>query len=151
MFHSVHHAVAAMLRYQERQRSPRSAPWPDRAPQAVSVADRWRYVYVHGTRPPPGPEPDNERDVLTVLVLFDRHDRYRYLTRLLVKREGFDSFSSGRERGRAWRTLVRFAGSLCCLGLLESPQKWCPQNLQSKFPACMDGCRAEQKITLDIT
>ena len=147
MFHSVHHAVAAMLRYQERQRSPRAAPWPDHIPGAASAADRWRYVYVHATRGAGGADVADERDALTVLVLFDRLNRHRYLTRLLIDRQSLELFA-GRERRRARHALICFAQELCCRGLLESPPKGCPQNLLGKFPSCQRGSKGKRRFYL---
>lgn len=141
MFRSVGHAVAAMLRYQERQRSARSAPWPDHAPGAASVANRWNYVYVRSLRPTLGPEGEDDRDPLTVVVLFSRHDRRRYLTRLLVERIPLKQLP-GQERRRARRAVSRFARDLCSRGLLENPPKGCPGNVPNEFPSCRPGCRA---------
>jgi len=140
MYASPGAAVKSMVRWRERCRASKAAPFPDHKPKGASTANKWAYIHVSPTRGSVRPEPEDGRDPETVLVLFDRLDRYRYLTRIYIERKPLDSFH-GRERQRARRTLVRFARELCWRGLLKNPPKGCVQNLHGKFPACRHGCR----------
>lgn len=136
-----------MLRYQERQRAPRSAPFPDHVPKGASTANRWSYIYVHGGGTSTVQIADEDLEALTVVLIFHRLDRYRYLSRLLIERRPLSTMPC-REQGRALRTLIRFSRELCSRGLLENPPKGCPQNLQREFPACRHRCRADQRFPL---
>ena len=147
MYRSVGHAVEAMLRYQERQRAPRSAPFPDHAPKGASTYNRWRYVYVHSGGAPAEQCADEDLEAMTVVLIFHRLDRYRYLSRILIERHPLSAMPC-RERGRALRTLIRFSRELCGRGLLENPPKGCPGNLQREFPSCRSRCRADERKRL---
>ncbi len=136
-----------MLRYQERQRAARSAPWPDHVPRTASTANRWKYVYVRGLGRAVRVEHDDDRDPLMVLVLFARYDRRRLLTRLYIKRKPMLSFAPG-ERWRASEARRQFEQSLCSHGLLEVPPKSCFQNAKKKFPSCRCGCRSDGRKRL---
>jgi hypothetical protein len=136
----VGHAVWSMVRWQERQRAAKAAPFPDHKPKGASTADKWAYIHVHATRGVTRPESEHLGDPETVLLLFERFDRYRYLTRLILEHKPLEAFP-GRERNRALRTLARFTRELCRRGLLVYPPKGCPQNLHGEFPACRHGCR----------
>lgn len=140
MYASPGAAVAAMIRWQERRRAAKAPPFPDHRPKGTSKADKWAYIHVHETRSAVRPEPEDDRDPETVMVLFVRLDRYRYLVRLFLERRPLDAFP-GRERHRALSTLANFARELCWRGLLNSPPKSCNRNLHGKFPACRHGCR----------
>jgi len=129
-----------MVRWKERCRAAKAAPFPGHKPKGASTADKWRYIHCSPTRGGQRPESLRTGDPEMVLLIFDRLDRYRYLTRLFIEHKSLDSFP-GRERGRAMRTWVRFARELCWRGLLEHPPKWCLQNLHGKFPSCRHGCR----------
>ncbi len=133
MYPSVGAAIQAMIRYQERQASPRPAPWPDHVPGVASSADPWRYVYVSATRSFCRCEAENERDPETVLLLFKRFDQRRYLTRLYIDGKTLDDFA-GRERHRARKTRNHFITELCHRGLLLHPRKGCIQNATGQCP-----------------
>lgn len=133
MYPSVGAAIQAMIRYQERQASPRPAPWPDRAPGAASAADPWRYVFVKPTRSFAQREADDDRDPETVLLLFKRYDQRRVLTRLLIERQPIDEFR-GSERHRARKARNHFARELCCRGLLTDPLDRCIQAASGRCP-----------------
>lgn len=139
MYRSASHAVWAMVRWRERQRAAKAAPFPDHKPKGASTYNRWSYIHVSPTRAAVRPEPDDDRDPETVMVLFDRYNRYRYLTRIFVEGQDIDLLP-GREQGRAWRAVVRFSKALCARGLLDSPPNCCSANLQSKFPVCRPEC-----------
>ncbi|MDA8121439.1 MAG: hypothetical protein M0Z38_02595, partial [Deltaproteobacteria bacterium] len=139
MYRSASHAVWAMVRWRERRRAAKAAPFPDHKPKGVSTADKWAYLHVSPTHGCIRPEPDDDRDPETVMVLFDRYNRYRYLTRIFIEGQDIERFAF-REQGRAWRTMVRFTKALCARGLLDSPPDCCPKNLQSKFPVCRPEC-----------
>lgn len=128
-----------MVRWRERQRAAKAAPFPDHKPKGASTANKWAYIYVNPTRCTVRPEPDDDRDPETVMLLFERYNRYRYLTRLFIEGQDIERFAF-REQGRAWRALVRFTKALCARGLLDSPPNCCPENLQSKFPVCRQEC-----------
>jgi hypothetical protein len=131
-----------MVRWRERQRAAKAAPFPDHPPPGASTADKWAYVHVSATRGATRPESLQFGDPETVLLLFERFDRYRYLTRVIIEGRPLEAFP-GRERGRARRTLARFARELCWRGLLEYPPKSCSENLHVEFPACRHGCRGK--------
>ena len=139
MYRSVTHAVWSMVRWQERRRAAKAAPFPDHIPKGTSTADPWAYLHVHATRGVIRLESEHLGDPETVMLLFERFDRYRYLTRLILEHKSPKAFP-GRERGRAYRTLARFARELCSRGLLRYPPKDCPQNLQKQFPSCRGKC-----------
>jgi hypothetical protein len=136
-----------MVRWRERCRAAKAAPFPDQAPKGASTADKWRYIHVSPTRGSVRPEPDDDRDPETVMILFERLDRYRYLTRLFIEHQPLEEFP-GRERGRAYRTLARFARELCWRGLLDSPPETCNRNLHGEFPECRHGCRTGERFPL---
>ncbi len=132
----------AMVRWRERCRTAKAAPFPDRKPKGASTANKWSYIHVSPTRGAVRPEPEDDRDPETVMLLFERLDRYRYLTRLFIEHRPLDAFP-GRERHRARRTMARFARELCWRGLLDSPPETCNRNLHGDFPGCRHGCRTE--------
>lgn len=147
MYRSVGHAVLAMVQWRERCRAARAAPFPDHIPKGASRADKWAYLHVSPTRGAQRPESLQAGDPETVLLLFDRLDRYRYLTRIIIHRVPLEALP-GRERNRARRTLARFARELCWRGLLDCPPKSCDRNLHGEFPECRHGCRAEERYSL---
>ncbi len=128
-----------MVRWRESRRAAKAAPFPDHVPKGASTADKWHYIHVSPTRCAVRPEPDDDRDPETVMLLFDRYNRYRYLTRLFIEGQDIERLPF-REQGRAWRALVKFTKALCARGLLESPPDCCPANLQIKFPECWPQC-----------
>lgn len=121
-----------MRRYWVRSRSPRSAPWPDNIPGQASAADRWRYVYVRAVRPVVALNND-ERDALTVLILFCRYNAHRRLTRLFIERQHINDFH-GIERRRILAARDNFIRELCHRGLLAYPRKHCRENIQGGCP-----------------
>jgi len=131
-----------MVRWRESRRAAKAAPFPDHKPKGASTADKWAYIHVSPTRSVARPEPDDDRDPETVMVLFDRYNRYRHLTRLFIEHQDIERFAS-REQGRAWRALVRFTKALCARGLLENPPDCCSANLQKQFPYCQSRCARE--------
>ena len=131
-----------MVRYQERQRSPTPAPWPDRPVEGASTADRTKYVAVWGHRPGVAPVHDDDRDPLTVLLLFERYDRRGALTRLYIRRDPIDSFRQGQERKRARAARAKFIRELCHRGLLKHPRKGCRANARGKYCPRTHGCKA---------
>jgi len=139
MYRSATHAVWSMVRWQERRRAAGAAPFPDHIPGGTSTADSWAYIHIKPTRGGQRPEFLQRGDPETVMLLFERFDRHRYLTRLILEHKPLEAFP-GRERGRAYRTLARFAKELCGRGLLRYPPKDCPQNLQKQFPSCRGKC-----------
>lgn len=98
VYRSIHHAVAAMRRYQERRGSPRGIRF-----EAVGASA--------------GMDPD--ADALTVLVVFCRVNGRRALSRLLIERVKMRDVRSREERRRLRHARERFARELCCRGLLE--------------------------------
>ena len=147
MYRSVTHAVWSMVRWQERRRAAKVAPFPDHIPKGTSMADPWAYLHVHATRGVTRLESEHLGDPETVMLLFERFDRYRYLTRLILEHKSPEAFP-GRERGRAYRTLARFARELCWRGLLDSPPETCNRNLHGEFPGCRHGCRTGERFPL---
>ena len=142
MYRSVTHAVWSMVRWQERRRAAKAAPFPDHKPKGASTADKWRYIHVKPTRGGQHPESLRRGDPEMVLILFERYNRYRYLTRLFIEGQDIERFAF-REQGRAWRALVRFTKALCAHGLLNSPPNCCSENLQKQFPDCRGKCARE--------
>jgi len=140
MYRSASHAVWAMVRWRERMRAAKAAPFPDHKPKGASTADKWCYIHVRSTRGVTKPESEHLGDPETVLLLFERLDRHRYLTRLYLEHQRLNAFP-GRERRRAWRAMAWFAKELCWRGLLDHPPKTCNRNLHGEFPACRHGCR----------
>ena len=139
MYCSVGHAVWAMVRWRERCRAAKAAPFPDHKPKGASTADKWRYIHVKPTRGGKRPESLRRGDPEMVLILFERYNRYRYLTRLFIKRQDIERFAF-REQCRAWGAIVRFTKALCAHGLLNNPPNCCSENLQKKFPGCRSKC-----------
>jgi hypothetical protein len=133
MYPSVGAAVWAMVRWRERCRAAKAAPFPDHVPKGASTYDRWRYIYVSPTRCFAHPEPDDDRDPETVHVLFARYDRRQALTRLLIKGQSLDDFG-GSERRRARKARNHFIRELCHRGLLLHPRKGCFQNANNQCP-----------------
>lgn len=128
-----------MVRWRERLRAAKAAPFPDHKPKGASTADKWAYIHVSPTRGSVRPEPDDDRDPETVMVLFDRYNRYHYLTRVFIEGQDIERFAF-REQSRAWRAVVRFTKALCARGLLDSPPNCCSANLQKQFPVCRPEC-----------
>ena len=147
MYRSPGHAVWVMIRWQERRRAAKAPPFPDHIPKEASKANKWAYIHVRATRSVARPVSDDDRDPETVMILFERLDRYRYLTRIFIEHRPLEEFP-GRERGRAWRTMARFARELCLRGLLDSPPKTCNRNLHGNFPECRHGCRTDERFLL---
>lgn len=145
MYASVGSAIAAMIHWQERQRSPRGTPWPDHAPGAASHADPWKYIYVHGTRPVVSPLQENEKDPEIVAVLFARYDRRRVLTRIFLEGQSIEDFKA-TERRKARRSKNRFIRELCHRGLLMYPQKGCFENVRIENSSCPRRCRARKEF-----
>lgn len=83
---------------------------------------------------------DPDADALTVLILFHRHNRKRWLTRLLVQRERLKEIRADRDRRFAINTLNCFARALCCRGMLEfqgekkEPHRSCRMFRHGKCP-----------------
>jgi hypothetical protein len=130
MYLSPGHAVAAMLRWWERNRSPASAPWPDHIPKGAASYNKWRYIHIRATKPGRRPLLDDDKDPETVFVFFMRREEKRILTRLLIEHQTLDDFS-GAFKHRARKVLNHFVRDLCCNGLIEfqgenkHPQKSC--------------------------
>ena len=140
MYRSVGCAIAAMVRYQERQRSPRGTPWPDRPPPGASTADRWRYIRCRASLPGIQIESDDDRDPLTVLLLFARYDKRRALTSLYLEGLRIKDLP-GQDRRRAREMRGKFVRELCRRGLLLEPPKSCSRNAHGKYCSRAGGCR----------
>lgn len=133
MYQSVGAAVWAMVRWRERQRAPKAPPFPDHPPKGASTADKWKYIYVNPTRSFSQPEAEDDRDPETVMVLFERYDSRRALTRLFIEGQTLDDFG-GNERKLARRSRNRFIRELCHRSLLAHPRKSCFENARGQCP-----------------
>jgi len=83
---------------------------------------------------------DPDADALMVLILFERHNRRKMLTRILVEREPLKEIKGERDRKFAHNTLNIFARALCCRGMLEfqgekkEPHRSCRMFHRGKCP-----------------
>ena len=92
-----------MVRWREACRSAKAAPFP-----------------VSPTRSIARPEPDDGRDPETVMVLFDRYNRRRYLTRLFIHGIRISDLRPGDRHGAA-AAKARFIHELCVRSLIPPP------------------------------
>ena len=120
MYRSAGHAVWAMVRWRESLRAAKAAPFPDHKPKGASTADKWRYIHVSPTRGSVRPEPEDGRDPETVMVLFDRLNRRRYLTRLFIHGIRIRDLRPWDRRDAA-AAKARFIHELCVRSLIPPP------------------------------
>ncbi len=113
-----------MVRWRERCRAAKAAPFPDHVPKGASTANKWAYIHVSPAHGATRPESEHPGDPETVMVLFDRYDKRRHLTRLLIEALPLDEFPN-KEKRRARKSMNHFVRELCHRGLLLHPRKSC--------------------------